>query len=371
MKLRLFYITAGMGHKVAAEVIADVVRQTGMECESIDLLGFANPLVRWMYSRFYEIMESHSHVACRLFYRLASLIGSNRKVFSPMIRGIVYTMRRPMKVIRDCDPDLAVCTHFLPILMLSFMKKKGRFHGKVVAVITDYTLHSLWVDEVVDLYIAPNRTVADALVESGISDSRVVASGIPVAPQFSEVVGKDKRLLRKELSIPQDDFVVLFVASGLPTRRSLKIVSTIMQIDFPMTFVVVAGRGNSMDRHLEKVKASNCVNLVKHGFVSDIHRLLRAADLIVTKPGGLTVSESLAVGLPLVMIYPVPEQEEENMRYVVSEGAGVYVEDLNEIPVIIRRFREDPELYESYATNATRIGKPFAVFEIVNNLLEM
>lgn len=321
----------------------------------LDTLTTAMPLFRFLYAGLYRVMARHAHLACEKVYRLTDR--SRQK--SPMMKAIDWWSRQNttafQALARSLAPETAVCTHFLPMALLSLMRERGEFSGRIHVVITDYDLHGFWVDPGVDRYYTASVQVRDRLAAKGIPDSRIAITGIPVRESFSRLALAPRR---KGSPLP---IQVLFLAHSISNETSLEIIDRLGSLGTPVRLTVVG------DRTLRENRRD--LDIEWHDKVMDLSSLMAASDLLVTKPGGLVCSEALSAGLPMLFTSPIPMQETLNATYLEGQGAGVLCGSPEGIAEQLRQILRDPETLSRMGHACQRMSSPDAAGEIARRAM--
>jgi processive 1,2-diacylglycerol beta-glucosyltransferase len=311
--------SAGAGHLRAAEAVARAVtlEAPSAEVRQLDVLTLASPAFRGAYSRWYLSLVERAPALWGYLYDRLDRPAKRRPV--DLRRALNHwNTRRLRQAVRDFAPDAVVCTHFLPAEVLGEARRKGRLRARLGVVVTDADVHRLWMHVGVDRYFVA-RPEAGALLEAaGFAAERVEATGIPVDPAFA--TARDRVQVRARLDLPAAGPVVLLLAGGFGVGPVREMASRLAQARLPARVVVVAGRNEPLRRALAAAAGPRTRVL---GFSREIHEWMAAADLLVTKPGGLTTAEALVRGLPMVLVNPIPGQEERNADALLEDGVAV------------------------------------------------
>lgn len=235
-------------------------------------------------------------------------------------------------------PDLIVATHFFPAGILAVLKRKGKLHTPLATVVTDYLVHSIWLHQGVDAYLVANREVCGKLLQRGLEPHQVQITGIPIRPMFSE--SKDKADCRRRLHLAEGRFTIL-VMGGLcgGEGKEVEMVKALFETtqDQPIQILVACGEDSpSYSMIRRKAEQENAPPVHLFGYVEQIDELMRAADLLVTKGGALTISEALSLGLPVLMYKPIPGHESGNVAFVEKAGAGLQASSPEELSILIK-----------------------------------
>lgn len=350
----LAYSGPGQGHRMAALALREALLREKAPVVCLDTLTTAMPLFRFLYAGLYRVMARHAHLACEHVYRLTDR--SRQK--SPMIRAIDWWGLQNTAVFqalaKSLGPETAVCTHFLPMALLSLMRERGEFDGRIHVVITDYDLHGFWVDPGVDLYYAASVQVRDRLAAKGIPDSRISITGIPVRESFTKLALAP----RKKSSIPIE---TLFLAHSIAQDHSLEIIESLRTVGPSIRLTVVG------DRSLRKACPDS--GIAWHDKITDLAPLMAASGLLITKPGGLVCSEALAAGLPMLFTSPIPLQETLNAVYLQGQGTGILCESATDICREARLLAADPGILRQMVHACQRMSSPDAASEIARRVL--
>jgi processive 1,2-diacylglycerol beta-glucosyltransferase len=278
-------------------------------------------------------------------------------------------LRSLLSLVRSEPWDLIVNTHFLPGELVGCLRRRGEITTPQVMVTTDFETHRLWITEPCERYFTATEEGALYLQRMGIPAERTSISGIPVDPVFAEPKDRGGCLARHGLS--GDRPVILQMAGGNGVGPIEEVYQALLRVAVPLNLVVVAGRNAAAKERLAALSPPPCHRVKLLGFTRQVDELMRAADLVVTKPGGLTVAEALAVGLPLVIVDPVPGQEERNSDYLLESGAAV---KCNHPPTLAHKLTallHDPARLAALRARARRLGRPRAAFDVARSCLAL
>jgi processive 1,2-diacylglycerol beta-glucosyltransferase len=251
---------------------------------------------------------------------------------------------------------VVLCTHFLPLEVLGGVKSRnGAQQPFVVCVVTDFEAHALWMEPVVDLYcVAADETKA-RLVARQVDRDKVVVTGIPIGARFSARI--DGGAVRRRFGLRDDLPVVLVLGGGFGMGPMAEILESLDSVEREFQTVVVAGRNLTLRRELAAHDRRHPTHVL--GFVSNMHEMMTVADLIISKPGGLTTAEALALGKPLFILNPIPGQETANSDFLLERGAAAKANRIEDVPFRIDRLLGSARLTEM-AASARTLGRPDA-----------
>ena len=408
MRALIATVTAGGGHVAAAAALEEAWRalRPGDTVERVDLIRFFSPLHRKIYTEGYvKLVERTPELWGLLFgktdnLKVARRLGKMRRAFPSNSR------KKFTSHLKQFRPDAVLCTHFAPFETLGLLRAKGARlwqspaaagpngevagktstssrnvaaaagamhpaalqdnpHPFVVSVVTDFEAHALWMDACVDLYCVAAEETRARLVARGVPAENTVATGIPVAAKFSSK--SDPRVVRKTLGLRDDLPVVLVLSGGFGMGPVAEIMTELDKLPQPLQTVVVTGHNEALRRELAAQTHKHPAHVL--GFTSNMHELMAVADLILTKPGGLTSSEALALGKPLFILNPIPGQEAANSDFLLERGAAAKVNRVEDLPFRIEQLLGSQKLVEM-ARAAKSLGRPRAAQAVCREVLQ-
>ena len=270
------------------------------------------------------------------------------------------------KLLEDTQPGVVVCTHFLTLELLSDLKGRGKLNLPVHAVVTDVSPHAFWVYPNIEHYHVATPTAARELAQKGYPANQISVSGIPIDPIFARHDAPE--VARKTLGLPERP-TILLLSGGFGVGPMTKLLASFQGCQIELSLVVVAGRNAELEAECLAMAKTLPVPVKVYGFVSNIHELMDAADLIVTKPGGLTTTEILAKGKPMALVSPIPGQEQRNCEYLLEEGAATRLYDVTDAAYYLERWLADAARMKRMQKAARAIARPRAANTIADDLL--
>ena len=282
------------------------------------------------------------------------------------IREVLNLISAPKmkKLVRRHNPAALVCTQAVPCSVFSAEKRRGNITIPLIAVITDFAIHSYWVYDEVDLYCAPTEDVRRDLIRRGIRADRVVVTGIPISPAFLRHTSKASARTRLKIDAQKPTLLVMGGSQGMgPLQETLDHLR-----ELPVQCLVITGMNRDLYRSLhERFRREKRIRIF--GYTRMINLFMDAADLLITKPGGLTSSEALAKHLPMIITNPIPGQEERNSDYLQKRGVAERADEPEEIANIVRDLLEHPaklkKMQEATRQNAT----PYSAIEVSRHIV--
>ena len=361
--------SAGAGHLRAAEAIEKALRIRGLasEVQHLDVLKYTNNVFRHLYSKAYIDLVNKAPEVLGWLYDHLDVPGRNEKVRLAFDRLNTVPF---INFLNKFQPDVAICTHFLPSEIISWLKSEKKVNILNAVVVTDLDVHAMWLCRYCEQYFVALEETKVHLVALGVPESKVTVSGIPIDPVFAEA--KDSRAMRRKHGLDEDRFTILVSAGGFGVGPVEHIIEALSGLSRPAQVVVVCGRNEELRARLTSVvprfTRTPGVEFQLLGFTTEMDELMAAADLFVGKPGGLTTSEALAKGLPMVVINPIPGQEERNSDHLLEEGIAIRCNNLPALAYKIDRLIDEPGKLHLMRGNALALGKPQAAFTILERL---
>ena len=368
MRVLITTVTAGGGHLAAAAALDEAWRDLRPNdvIERIDLVKFFSPLHRKIVSDGYVTLVKHAPELWGLMFSktdnpaLTRKLNRVKRVFPSASRG------KFMRHIKQFKPDVVLCTHYLPLETLGQLrKKKDRLRPLAVSVVTDFEAHALWMDPCVDLYCVAAEETKARLVARGATAANIIATGIPISAKFSKPT--DPRAIRKTLGLRDDLPILLVPSGGFGMGPVGAILRELDKIQSQFQTVVVCGRNEELRREIAAQDRKHPTLVL--GYASNMHELMAIASLIITKPGGLTTSEALAMGKPLFIFNPIPGQEAANSDFLLEHGAAMKVNRVEDMPYRIEQLLGTKKLAEM-AKAAKALGRPQAAKAICHESLQ-
>ena len=360
------YITVRSGHYHAAKALEQGLRhlRPDVDIVTIDAFQYLNPVLARIVDRMYlSVVQKLPELWDYLY--------DNPKVIerSDRLRRLLhqYDSPRLQGLMNEFGPDAVVCTQAFPCGLVADYKKEHNSSVPLYGVITDFSPHAYWVHSLVDGYIVPAENSKQWLIDRLIAPDRIHTFGIPIDPRFSETLQTDH--IRRRLQLRQGIPTLLLMGGGQGLGPLLEAVQSLDRINRRIQLLVVTGTNEKVYHRLIRM-----VPRLKHfiqvfGHVEFIADLMSVADLIITKPGGLTTSEALAKGLPIVILDPLPGQEIKNANFLVQSHVGREVPNLEELPTVVQRLIDHPEELQTLAQNARHIGRPQSAAESARLIL--
>jgi len=369
-RIAILTLSVGAGHVRAAEVVHRALLDGGeaLEVRTLDAIEFGRRWFYWLYVAPYWWMLHHAPGLWRRLFDRRQRKG--HRATAPhwvFRRGCVEVLRQ----LKSFAPHLVIATEIGAAEIAALGKREGWFNAPVLAVQTDFQTEPPWVQREVDVYAVASDEAKAQLIGWGVSPHRIVLCGIPVDPAFS--LAFDKGEIVQALGLDRRRPVVLVMAGGMGPMPLDQVVLVLERCGLPLQVLAVCGHDQMQKQRLEQLRGKVALDLHIFGWSDSIPELMSAADLLVSKPGGVTIAEALAVGVPMVLTHPIPGPEERHVRYLEQNGVAVRARTLGEIPQLVHRLLGEPEKLAEISRRAHELARPdaaHAVAQVARALLE-
>jgi processive 1,2-diacylglycerol beta-glucosyltransferase len=360
--------SAGTGHLRAGAALEKAFSADPRVGEVVheDALKYTNKLFREFYSGLYTKMVKNAPTLLGYFYRTSDEPWKNEAVRLQIDR---LNTRALVKFIQEFDPHITVCTHFMPAGIISHLIQKQELSAHLSIVVTDMDCHALWLARLFHRYFVAIEETKVYLESLGLPAERITVSGIPIDPSFAAPL--DRSAVRVKYGLHPDKVTLLLSAGALGVSPAEMIAERFKtQLHPEAQVIVVCGRDEELRGRIQESVGAGNPRFCILGYSDRMHELMQISDLLIGKPGGLTISEALACGLPLAIIQPIPGQEERNSDHLLEEGAAIKCNELLTLPYKINKLLDDPVRFAAMRNRARAIGHPHAGRTIVETLLD-
>jgi processive 1,2-diacylglycerol beta-glucosyltransferase len=364
----------GEGHRAAADAVRQRLVTRGLRGEVVDSYRYAASLFSKVVSDGYiGMVRTIPQVYGFIYDRAerATAAGGFR------VWASEFTARNIRGLMERLRPSAVVCTHAFPCGVMSAYKRLYDPSMPVMGIVTDFVVHPFWIYRNIDAYAVATPEIQAALVSRGIDPGRIGVDGIPVDPRFG-TVPPDREALREALGLPRAAAVVLVMGGGLGLGPVATTVRLLAQTSgardgavSPVIPVVIVGKNRRLEQRVIEQARRDGADVRVLGFVENVFDWMRAADVLVTKPGGLTTSEALAARVPLVLLRPLPGQEERNARYLVSRGAALRASRPGELVRAVDAVLEGGRAAGRLRDGAAALAHPDAADRIAGRIAQL
>lgn len=372
MKILIFYASYGGGHLNAAKSINECLENEfqNNDIELIDCMKYVNKAVEKVTTDAYRELAKKAPWVWGKIYSdsqkgpLAHLSTRSNKIMAIKL----------LRLLREKSPDLIISTHPFSSQMCSYLKRKRKISAKIATIMTDFAPHDQWLigHDFTDYFFVANDKMKDALIKKGIEQRKIFVTGIPLSKRFLQKYNKKEILNTYGLEDGKKN--ILFFGGGefgLGKSKTFKIFENIIKNFEDIQIIAIAGKNEKMKIKFEEiVNTFNAQKRVKVlSFTNQVPELMSISDLVVTKPGGMTTTESLACNLPIIIINPIPGQEEENAEFLENKGVGIWIKNETEVFPKLDGILSNPYKLNEMKNNTIKLGHRNSTKNICNILL--
>ena len=372
-KILILYGSYGGGHLSAAKTLQAYFNENyqDVEVEIIDCIEYINKHLNKVSTEAYkEFAKKMPWVWKRVYNKsksgaLAFLSTTNNKILSLKLK----------KLLEEENPDLVISTHPFATTMCAYLKEKEKVNFKMATILTDYHIHPQWLvlNQYNDVFFVANEQMKMDMISYNIDDEKIFVSGIPISERFLEP--KNKTEIFNSFGLDENKKTLLFFAGGefgLGRNTTFLLFRTFIRLFSEMQIVAISGKNKNMKAKFEKIidqtNSHDRVKLLE--YTDKVPELMYISTAIVTKPGGLTVSEALASKKPLILINPIPGQEEENAQFLVDNNVAILIKDSDNISRTIKYLFKADKI-ENMKKSIDILSKPDSTKYICDYVLKL
>lgn len=364
MKILLLTVTAGHGHTQAARVIMDCLEEYGAECALLDTLEYINPILGESVDKGYLYSTKFIPQVYGKIYDLVDNRDKTEGKFSITQIMNKILSKKLINFLKGYEPDVVICTHIFAAQIISYLQNKEIIGAKSIGIVTDFTIHPFWEETNLDYYVTANELLNHQAAKKGIDTNKILPIGIPVHPKFSRKM--DQSEARDTLKI-EDKITVLVMSGSMGYGNIESVITNIDSMDMDFQIISICGNNKNMKKKIDEMVTRKRV--YNFGFVDNVDVIMDASNCIITKPGGLTTSESLTKGIPMIIINPIPGQEERNAEFLLNNGLAFMTSETFPADEAIYQLINNKWRYQSLIDMTKIIGKPNATRDLCNHIL--
>ncbi|MBQ9497154.1 MAG: glycosyltransferase [Selenomonadaceae bacterium] len=357
LKILILSASIGSGHTKAAEAIQLGIRneELGIDVRVVDFMAREVSTLNWLTKKFYLAALKFIPDLYDRIYKFADgrRVGVSARFLSSASMYLPFA-----RLLKKFQPDVVICTHPFPEAAASlwkFLHAKSAEKFLLAAVLTDYSLHEIWIYGEVDVYFVATEEMRAKLAAHSRAGQKIFATGIPIDEKFSAA----------QKVTDETRTTILIMGGGLGLGSIEETLAELNRVSLPLKILVVAGQNENLLARLRRMNINHPTGIF--GYVTDVDKLMAAADLLITKPGALTMTEAFAAGLPLILHAPIPGPEALNAAYATTHGAAIEVGD-KKISAVVEELLSEPARLIEMKINAKKLSKPRAATEIFNRI---
>ena len=372
-KIIIFYASYGGGHLTAAKSIYEYLTNNykNLDVELIDCMKYVNITIEKITTAAYREMAKKAPWAWGKIYA-DSQTGPLAHISS---RSNEIMAIKLLRLLREKKPDLIISTHPFGSQMCCYLKRKGKINSEIATIMTDFAPHDQWLigSDYTDYFFIANDKIRNYLISKKIDENKIFVTGIPISNKFSQ--NFDKREIYKNFGLKENLFTILFFgggAFGLGKSKTIEVFECFVKNFDNIQMIAISGKNEKMKNEFEEIvnKNNKQDNIKILEYTDKVPELMHISDLVVTKPGGLTTSESLASNLPMLIINPIPGQEEDNANYLEEKGVAIWIRKNDNPQTIINNLLNDKNKLLKMKKSATSLSKKDSTKKICQILLK-
>lgn len=371
-KILIFYGSYGGGHLSAARYIKEYINEHYQDTEVLmmDCIEYINRIINKLTTKAYSDMSKNAHWVWKQIYYSAEK-GTVSKISNTVNRLMAIKLN---KLLKEISPELIISTHPFSSQMCAILKKKEKINCKLATVLTDYAPHNQWIinSEFVDYYFVAHEGMRKILVDKNVDKRKIHVTGIPLSNRF--LAHYDKQSILEELGLKQNKTTILFFAGGeygFGKDKTFNILKTLIEKFENLQIVAISGKNVKIKEKFEELVEENDVSekVKVLSYTNKVAEIMSISDLVISKPGGLTTTESLASGLPIVVINPIPGQEEENAEFLEKNKVGIWIRRKDNVEEKLREILYSNDKIKKMKINARLLAKKHSTEDICKILL--
>lgn len=366
-KVLIFYASYGGGHLSAAKAIKKCIDENfnNIETQMVDCVKYINKALDKVTTTAYkEVAKKVPWVWGKVYNKsksgpLAHISSKSNSIMAIKLK----------KLLNSYSPDLVICTHPFASQMTSYLKRKGKVNCKIATILTDFAPHEQWIigKDYIDYFFVAHNKMKNELINFGIDSEKIFSTGIPISDRFSKNI--DVNSVYDKLDLRKSNPLALFFGGGefgLGKDKTIKVLKSLLTVEKEIQVVAISGKNEKMKSAFEnlclELKAENRVKILE--YTDMVPELMKISKIVITKPGGLTTSESLASHLPMIIINPIPGQEEENAKFLEEAGVARWIRDINDSDMIISAVFNSSDCLNDMKGKTKTLAKPSSTYDI-------
>lgn len=367
MRIAVLSVPTGQGHHQAAKAICDYFADNNdVSCKLVDVFENVNPMLAESIEKGYLFSTKVTPGFYGKFYDMCERRDETK--YSNLGRVIKAILNKKLMLfLKEFKPDVIVATHVFAAIALSYLKRKYPYKAKTVAIITDFKIHPFWEDVDLDYYITASEILSYQAERKGYDLEKVKPFGIPISPKFATSLAQDEA--RKIMGL-DDKFTVMMMMGSMGYGEDvLSMIKSIDSMHDELQIIVVCGRNKKLKKQIDRMRFYHKIH--SFGFVDNVDVLMDCSDCIVTKPGGLSTSEAMAKEIPIIMLDPIPGQEDRNKEFMLNNGIALNISSTFGVEEAIYQLKNFSYRREMLKENMKYYRKPNSTRDLCEFILSL
>ena len=352
-KILITYASYGSGHKSVAEYIEEYFKEhdKNFEIKVMDVMEYGSIIGKLNQKMFHLNFKFQNSISSTIGYE----ISDNKFVTAPYKEITKLLLKSKIKdEILEFNPDILISTHYLGSIVMGIVNKKFGTSTKIITILTDYDSHSMWLRNHKNetAFIVSNDFIKDELIKYGIPEFKVYPYGIPLSSKFKKI-DKDKSKIKLKYGINNNNLIFLFFGGGsIGSSFSYKYLKQLLKLNLDINIIFVSGKNEKLKKKCEDyIGENNIKNVTVLGFTKDISNLLSIADAVITKPGGLSVTEALEMKTPMILIPGNGGQEVHNAKFITRNKFGIRTMNPYQFSKRVEKLVKNPKYIQDMYNN--------------------
>ena len=372
-KVLILYGSYGGGHLSAAKSISSYIQNNfdNVEVSMVDCIEYINKYINKVTTGAYKELAKKAPWAWKQLYE-DSKDGALAKISTTSNKVMAYKL---FSFIEAFNPELIISTHPFSTQMCGYLKKKNKLNCKVATILTDYKMHEQWLEfsDYLEYFFVSNEQMRTDMIKKGVAAEKIQVTGIPVSEKFLKAYNREEVCKLFDLN-PNNEIVLFFAGGefGLGRNTTIIMLKALIRLFSKLQVVAISGKNKKMNEKFKTLVAntesSERIKIIE--FTDKVPELMSVSKFVITKPGGLTITESLSSHLPIIIINPIPGQEEENATFIEENGAGIWIKKHDNIARHLKNLYRHPESLQDMKKACEILAKPNSTKEICDYLLK-
>ena len=367
-KILLLYISEDSGHHCASLAIERALHALNPDVETLNINSFnyTNPILEKIINTTYMNVVKRTPEIWEYLYDNPKVMKSVHSLRDIMHRSNTGKLKA---LLDEFKPDGIICTQAFPCGLIADYKKTFNLNIPLIGVLTDYAPHSYWIFDKVDRYIVPSMETGKKLIDNGVDPDRIMPYGIPIDAKFRH--SPDKAEIFKKLSLDPGLSTALIMGGTQGLGPIKELVALLDRSPLPLQMIIASGTNKRLFKWLERHKRNFKKKIVNLSFADNIDELMYISTIIITKPGGITTAEALAMGLPMLIVNPIPGQEAMNTKFLLNEGVAVRAQNPADVVIVLDELLYNKNKLRLMSDKARSLSKPDSSVKIAGLMLEI
>lgn len=372
-KILIVYASYGSGHKSVAEYVYEYFKEhsNDLEIKIIDIMEYGNLIAKLNVKMFNLCFKFQNSFSSTIGYELF-----DSKIATSPYKEIVRLLFKSDLTtdILAYKPDVLIATHFFGGIVMGKINKKYKLNTKIITIITDYASHAIWLQnhKRENAIVVSNEIVGRELLKFGVPAEKIFPFGIPLSSKFKKVDANTSKIKFK-YNIKNHNLTFLFFGGGsLGSSYTYGYLKEILKLKLNINIIFVSGKNVKLQNRCNNyIKRENIKNVTVLGFTKDISNLLNIADVVITKPGGLSVTEALEMKTPMILIPGNGGQENHNAKFVTKNHFGLRIRNARQLAKTVKKLTENKKIIHEMYQNLKNYEENTSVQKLFNLVLEM